>query len=177
MRVTLTTTGKAHNTRMHSHARTAAEHHSIGAPELTAGAKVPACDFCAIAADGGETHEILRTDTVIGFFPLHPAAVGHTLLIPKAHVADIWSLDPALAGALAESSVVLARAIRTALRPDGLSVIQSNGRAASQTVMHLHIHLVPRWEGDALPRLWPPKSAHPERRLDAAGAAIRRHLR
>lgn len=134
------------------------------------------CDFCRIASGEGEARVLLRSDTAVGFFPLSPAAVGHTLLIPRVHVQDIWTLEPRLAGKLAEWSVILAGAIRSALRPDGLTVIQSNGAAASQTVMHLHIHLVPRWEDDALPRLWPPSSPVPEHRLDATATAIRRRL-
>ncbi|WP_091054120.1 HIT family protein [Glycomyces sambucus] len=155
---------------------TALDHNATCAPDPEAEPGAVGCDFCGIAAEGGETHEVLRTDTVIGFFPLFPAAIGHTLLIPRAHVPDIWSLEPALAGALAEASVAVAHAIRSALRPDGLSVVQSNGRSASQTVMHLHVHLVPRWEDDALPRIWPTRSAWPEHRLAAAGAAIRSRL-
>lgn len=135
------------------------------------------CDFCRIGSGSSDTEEVLRTDAAVGFFPRHPAAVGHTLIIPREHVPDIWELESGLAGALAEASLAVAHAIRSVLDPDGLSVIQSNGAVASQTVMHLHIHLVPRWEGDRLPSIWPPRTAMSEERLRSVGSAIRRNLK
>lgn len=131
------------------------------------------CDFCQIASGKTVAHEVLRTEGVVGFFPRSPATLGHMLLIPRTHVPDIWELSPQLARMLAEWTVKVAQVLRSQLHPHGLNVIQSNGIAASQSVMHVHIHLVPRWEGDAMPRIWPTSSTVPGFELDEAAAGIR----
>lgn len=89
---------------------------------------------------------------VVAFFPLEPATLGHTLVVPRQHVPDIWSLDEDTAAQLARVTVRLSNVMRRALQPEGLNVIQSNGEVATQTVFHLHVHVVPRWEGDARTR-------------------------
>ena len=63
------------------------------------------------------------------------------------------------------------------MRPDGLNVIQSNGAAATQTVMHLHIHVVPRWEDDEVGRIWPPETNYSEGEKDDAWEALRGEFR
>lgn len=136
------------------------------------------CPFCEISAhESDETREVFRTDTVIAFFPTEPATLGHTLLIPRSHVQDIWDVDEALAADLARWTVVLAGAIKRAMLPDGLNVIQSNGSAATQTVMHLHLHVVPRWENDAVGRIWPPETHYSEAAKDDAWEALRNEFR
>ncbi len=100
----------------------------------------------------------MRSERVVAFFPLEPATLGHTLVIPTSHIPDIWALDDVTASTLAYATMCVARAVREALAPDGLNIIQSNGAAATQTVEHLHVHVVPRWEGDAMGRIWPPES-------------------
>lgn len=109
----------------------------------------------------------------MAFFPLEPAALGHTLVIPRSHVPDIWSVDDVTAAHLARVTVRLANVMRRALRPAGLNIIQSNGEAATQTVFHLHVHLVPRWPDDAIGRIWPPETNYSESEKDAAWEALR----
>jgi diadenosine tetraphosphate (Ap4A) HIT family hydrolase len=113
------------------------------------------CSFCAIVRGEGTVHAVFETADVLAFFPLASAAVGHTLVIPKTHIPDIWSLVDSQASSLMISTLSVARAIRQALRPDGMNVINSNGAAASQSVRHLHIHLVPRWSNDSFGVIWP----------------------
>lgn len=138
----------------------------------------PDCPFCEIVArEEEDTREVFRTESVVAFFPPEPATLGHTLLIPRAHVRDIWALDPDLAAELGRQTVTLARAVKRAMRPDGLNVIQSNGPAATQTVMHLHVHVVPRWEDDEVGRIWPPETHYSEDDKDDAWEALRREFR
>jgi histidine triad (HIT) family protein len=137
----------------------------------------PDCEFCRIVSCKEDAREVLRADTVIAFFPLKPAILGHTLLVPRVHVQDIWHLDCELAEELARWTLDLAEAVRRALKPDGLSVIQSNGAAATQTVMHLHIHIVPRWEGDNIGRIWPPATHWSEDQKNSAWEALRQEFR
>jgi histidine triad (HIT) family protein len=117
----------------------------------------PDCPFCQIIRGDSPARVVFSDDEVVAFFPTAPATLGHTLVVPRRHVPDIWSLRTNDAGPLWEATLDLARAIRSALHPDGLNVINSAGRAATQTVFHLHMHVVPRWEGDAIGDIWPPR--------------------
>jgi histidine triad (HIT) family protein len=136
------------------------------------------CPFCEIiAGDDPDARVVLRDSDVIAFFPLEPATLGHTLVVPRRHVRDIYDVDDALAGRLAEATLKVARAVRAAMKPDGLNVIQSNGDAATQSVMHLHVHVVPRQSGDALGRIWPPETHYSESQKNSAWGAIRDCLR
>lgn len=138
----------------------------------------PDCPFCEIVAlEDSEAREVYRTDQLVAFFPTEPAVLGHMLLIPRAHLPDIWAMDHETARDLASGTLHLAAAIRRAMQPDGLNIIQSNGAAASQTVMHLHIHLVPRFDGDRIGRIWPPESDYSEIAKDNAWSAIRTEAR
>jgi histidine triad (HIT) family protein len=114
------------------------------------------CSFCEIVRGEEAARAVFETPDTLAFFPLAPAVVGHTLIIPKEHIPDIWSLGDAQAANLAHSTLSVARAIRKALEPDGMNIINSNGEAASQTVPHLHIHVVPRWDHDSFGAIWPP---------------------
>jgi histidine triad (HIT) family protein len=115
----------------------------------------PACPFCAVAAGSATTPVVYEAEKALALTPLRPAARGHTMVIPRAHVPDLYALDPAEAPALTDAVLRVAHAIRRALYPDGLNVIASAGAAATQTVPHLHIHLVPRWYGDDFGEIWP----------------------
>ena len=123
--------------------------------------------------DDPDAREVYRDSHVVAFFPLEPATLGHTLIVPRDHIPDIWSVDEATAARLAEVTVRLANVMRQALQPEGLNVIQSNGEAATQTVPHLHVHLLPRWKGDAVGRIWPLETNYSEGQKDAAWEKLR----
>lgn len=114
------------------------------------------CSFCAIARGHDPHVEVVAEDTDwIAFFPLNPATPGHTLVIPRAHVRNLWDADLELASAVMRGAVLVGRAIDTALKPQGMNLITSDGRVAEQTVFHLHLHLVPRWQDDGFGQIWP----------------------
>lgn len=137
----------------------------------------PECPFCEIVVmDDPDVREVYRDAHVIVFFPSEPATLGHTLIIPRSHLPDIWAVDADTADHLGRATIRVAHAVRDAMHPDGLNVIQSNGEAASQTVEHLHIHVVPRWHSDRIGRIWPPETAFPEWKKDDAWEAIRANL-
>lgn len=126
----------------------------------------PGCAFCRIVLNlDDEVREVYRDETVVAFFPDAPATLGHTLIIPTKHVADIWAIDQATTERLAVATVHVAAAVRRAVDPHGLNVIQSNGAAASQTVPHVHVHVVPRWTNDAIGDLWPTTTDLTETRI------------
>ncbi|MFC3273385.1 HIT family protein [Agromyces mediolanus] len=136
------------------------------------------CPFCEIVMnEDPDAREIYRDTGTVAFFPTEPAVLGHTMVIPRRHVPDVWELDAHTASRVASTTLVIASAIRVALKPDGLNIIQSNGHAASQTVMHLHVHIVPRWENDRIGRIWPPESDYSEAQKDDAWEALREAVR
>jgi histidine triad (HIT) family protein len=111
----------------------------------------PDCAFCKIARGEEAEAEILcESDSWVAFFPLNPATTGHTLIIPRDHVRDLWDTDAALSTELMSAVMQVGKAINTALQPEGLNLITSAGEAAEQTIFHLHLHLVPRWKQDGL---------------------------
>jgi histidine triad (HIT) family protein len=123
-------------------------------PTFEADAK--SCEFCAIARGEDRSVEIVcEAESWIAFFPLDPATPGHTLIIPREHVADLWQVEPDLGTELMKAVVRVGRAIDSALRPEGMNLITSAGKAAEQTVFHLHLHVVPRWRRDGFGRIWP----------------------
>jgi histidine triad (HIT) family protein len=119
---------------------------------------VAGCPFCAIAQNqGANVRVVASTASWIAFFPPEPATAGHTLVIPRTHVANLWEADEATASAVVEGAIRVGRAIQSALMPEGMNLITSAGDAAEQTVFHLHLHVVPRWHQDEFGRIWPPK--------------------
>lgn len=118
---------------------------------------VDGCDFCDIAkGEQPDTELVWRDSNWVAFFPLNPATPGHTLIIPRTHVNDLWKVDPVLGADLMNASIQMGRAIEDALKPAGMNLVTSSGRVAEQTVFHLHIHLVPRWPNDGFGDIWPP---------------------
>ena len=104
------------------------------------------CPFCEIVdRSDPDVREVYRDANVVAFFPTDPAVLGHTLVIPRRHVPDIWSLRTEEAAQLSAAVLRHAEAIRAAVVPEGFNIIQSNGAAATQTVSHLHVHLVPKY--------------------------------
>ena len=118
-------------------------------------AREPGCPFCDIVADEAPARVVVRSRGVTAFFPDEPATLGHILVVPDEHVSDIWELDQGTARNLSSEVLRVSHAVRDALQPEGLNVIQSSGSAASQTVPHLHVHVLPRWADDAVGDIWP----------------------
>ncbi|WP_020663028.1 HIT family protein [Amycolatopsis benzoatilytica] len=113
------------------------------------------CVFCAIA-DGDTSAErvLFRDEHTVAFLDHTAVTPGHTLVIPRAHATDIWDISADAAAAVMRTVHQMAARIRTALHPDGLTLFQANRPAGWQDVFHLHVHLVPRSDGDHLARPW-----------------------
>jgi histidine triad (HIT) family protein len=97
----------------------------------------PDCEFCQIVRGERPARVVADAPDALAFFPLRPVCAGHTIVIPKAHVRDLWAAGSLPSAGLMQSVIDVGHAIRTALRPDGLNLISSAGQAASQTVFHL----------------------------------------
>lgn len=112
------------------------------------------CIFCAIAEGRAPGHRVYEDEHTVAFLDINPATDGHTLVVPRAHVADLWEIGEDLASAVMRSGVRVGAILRRALEPDGLNILQANGAAAFQTVFHFHLHLVPRYRGDRVHLPW-----------------------
>ncbi len=108
------------------------------------------CVFCAIAAGEIPCFKVYEDDVVLAYLDINPFTKGHTLVIPKAHSQGLVDTsDETLAAVLARVRKVAAH-IKEALPCDGFNILQNNGEAAGQTVMHLHFHIVPRYGSEPI---------------------------
>jgi len=133
------------------------------------------CVFCKIVAKQIPATVVHEDEHTLAFMDIGQVNPGHVLVAVKKHAENIFALDDAQAAAVFRAAATVARAIRGAFEPQGLSVYQANGAAAGQTVMHLHIHLVPRHDGDGMALAWPVKNP-PRERLTEYADKIRARL-
>jgi histidine triad (HIT) family protein len=133
------------------------------------------CVFCRIMAKQIPATVVHEDEHTLAFMDIGQVNPGHVLVALKKHAENIFVLDDAQAAAVFRSAAKVARAIRGAFEPQGLSVYQANGAAAGQTVFHLHIHLVPRYEGDGMALTWPVKNP-PREKLAEYAQKIRAKL-
>jgi histidine triad (HIT) family protein len=133
------------------------------------------CVFCRIMGRQIPATVVYEDAETLAFMDIGQVNPGHVLVALKAHVENIYGLQEAQAAAVFVSAAHVARAIRAAFAPQGLSVYQANGRPAGQTVLHLHVHLVPRYENDGMALTWPVKNP-PRERLEEYAAKIRAEL-
>jgi histidine triad (HIT) family protein len=109
------------------------------------------CVFCNIVARKIPAHVVYEDDEIIAFLDIRPINPGHTLVIPKAHVASLNDLEPVLAGRQFQVAGQIAAALRkSGLRCEGINVWLADGKAAFQEIPHIHIHVIPRFEGDGI---------------------------
>ena len=94
--------------------------------------------------------KVYEDDVALAFMDVMPQGDGHTLVVPKVRAANLLDIEPEALAAFATRVHTVARAVKTAFEADGLSVLQFNGPAAGQTVFHLHVHLIPRFDGTPL---------------------------
>lgn len=95
---------------------------------------------------------VYEDEDVVAFLDIRPLSVGHTLVIPKKHYVDIFDIPADVQAKVYAVAQKVAFAVKKVTGADGISVIQQNGKAAGQDIFHLHVHVVPRFNGVALPR-------------------------
>jgi histidine triad (HIT) family protein len=117
--------------------------------------------FSRIARGEASAAKVYEDEHTLAFMDINPAGPGHVLVICKEEYADIFSIPPDVLVRVTHTVQRIALALRTALRPDGLNIIQNNGASAGQSVFHYHVHLIPRWEGDGVVRQWLPRRSDP----------------
>jgi histidine triad (HIT) family protein len=116
------------------------------------------CRFCALTA--GADYVVFEDEISIAFLDHRPLFIGHTLLIPKTHYETLADLPHNLLGPFFANVQSLARAVERGIEAEG-SFVAINNRV-SQSVPHLHVHIVPRRKKDGLRGFFWPRIAHPE---------------
>jgi histidine triad (HIT) family protein len=134
----------------------------------------PSCRFCQIASHAN--YVVFEDQLSIAFLDYKPLFTGHTILIPKAHIETLADLPKELLAPFFANVQLLARAVEHAMSAEG-SFIAINNRV-SQSVPHLHVHIVPRRKKDGLRGFFWPRQAHPsEESMRQAQAAILEFLK
>ena len=138
----------------------------------------PTCAFCRIVA-GEPAFEVHRDEHVVAFLDIRPVFVGHVLVVPRDHVETLADLPPAAVGPFFERVQLLSAAVPEALDAQGTFVAANN--RVSQSVPHLHVHVVPRTKGDGLRGFFWPRTRydHDDQAAEVAalvGRAVRERL-
>lgn len=120
------------------------------------------CIFCKIANGEIPAATLYEDEDFRVILDLGPASKGHALILPKAHVANIYELSDEMAAKAMILAKKMATAMTEALKCDGFNIVQNNGECAGQTVFHFHMHLIPRYENDNAGILWEPGETTPE---------------
>ena len=112
------------------------------------------CIFCKIIAGEIPCFKLFESDDTLAFMDINPANEGHALVVPKEHYADVHSVSAAAISSTVITAKMIAAAIEKTLSPEGINLLQCNGPAAAQSVLHFHMHVLPRRDGDELKLNW-----------------------
>lgn len=115
------------------------------------------CIFCKIVKGEIPSIKIHEDDRTYAFMDINPGTRGHSLVIPKAHAADIHDIAEEDLAAVIKTVQKVAKAAKQGLGCTGVNLVQSSGATAFQSVFHLHFHVIPRTEGDGVRLPWTPK--------------------
>jgi histidine triad (HIT) family protein len=116
------------------------------------------CLFCSIVSAKLPAIIIYDDDNHIALMDKYPLSLGHALVIPKLHHANLLSMTPYQFGSLYSVVYMISKAITSAVNADGFSIGQNNGRAANQIIPHVHVHIVPRFANDSQEGKWPSRT-------------------
>ena len=131
------------------------------------------CAFCQIARKEKTASHVYEDDKAIAFLDIRPVNEGHTLVVPKSHYEKIYEIPDEEVAYLFTIVKKVAGAVQKATNADGISIFQNNGRAAGQVIFHVHVHIIPRYEGQTSHRATFDESRE---KLDEVAEKIRRHL-
>ncbi|HSS67623.1 MAG TPA: HIT family protein [Nocardioidaceae bacterium] len=132
------------------------------------------CLFCRIARGDEPGHVVYESDVAVGFLDARPVFPGHTLLVPRSHVVTYLDLPSELIGPFFAAGKAVAAAVTKGMRAEGTFVAMNN--VVSQSVAHLHLHVVPRTKGDGLRGFFWPRRKYADGEAEEAVAQIRAAL-
>jgi histidine triad (HIT) family protein len=131
------------------------------------------CTFCKILRNEKTASYVYEDDRTIAILDKRPVNEGHTLVIPKKHYENLYEIPDEEVAYLFMIVKRVASAVKKASNADGISIFQNNGRAAGQVIFHVHVHIIPRHEGQRSHRLRRDASRN---ELDKVAKKIRKHL-
>ena len=114
------------------------------------------CIFCKIANGEIPSKTLYEDERFLVILDLGAATKGHSLVIPKEHAENLYELPEEFAAEVLPVAKKVAAKMKANLQCDGLNLVQNNGEVAGQTVMHFHLHMIPRYENDGQNILWVP---------------------
>jgi len=113
------------------------------------------CIFCRIVAGEIPSAKLFEDENTLAFLDINPVSRGHTLVILKEHVADVFEIESDKLCLLAQAVPKIAKAVKESMRADGMNILLNNRRCSGQLVPHIHFHLIPRKDNDELGLKWP----------------------
>ena len=113
------------------------------------GLNADACVFCRIVSGEEWAAKVWEDDEHVAFMDRYPASIGHTLVATKRHYRDIFEMREEEVSRLYGFVARVAKAVKQALNPDGVNILQNNGSAAGQIIFHIHVHIIPRSASEA----------------------------
>jgi histidine triad (HIT) family protein len=134
----------------------------------------PDCIFCKIIAGELPGTIVGEDERTVAFMDINPATRGHVLVVPRAHTADLLSIDPEDLNAVALASQRQATRAKERLGAEGVNLVNSCGALAWQTVFHFHMHVIPRYADDPLRLPWVPAPGDPAEIAAAAQELTRK---
>ncbi len=114
------------------------------------------CIFCKIISGEIPSYKVYEDRETLAFLDINPVHEGHTLVIPKDHFENIYSIPPETLARLSLTTQKMAIAVKNAVEADGINIIMNNEKDAGQIVFHAHFHVIPRRHNDGLAN-WPQK--------------------
>ena len=133
------------------------------------------CIFCKITQKQAPAVFIYEDEKVMAFLDIKPLNGGHTLIIPRAHYENIFDVPKEINAYLHGITKQVTIAVKKATNADGITIIQQNGKAANQDVPHLHVHVIPRYNGQKMPSFTETQEADKEK-LNQTAEKIRKYL-
>jgi histidine triad (HIT) family protein len=134
------------------------------------------CIFCKIVRRQSPASYVYEDERVIAVLDIWPLNEGHTLVIPKRHYKTVYEVPDEEVAHLYKVVKKVALAVKRAVGAEGISITQHNGKAAGQDVFHVHVHVIPRYEGQKLPKFEEIQEASREK-LDYVANKIKPYIR
>jgi histidine triad (HIT) family protein len=132
------------------------------------------CVFCEIVSGELAADYVYEDDRTVAFMDINPATHGHLLVVPRNHVSDVMSAERVDWLAVADTARRMAGWVTGAFKAHGVDLLQCNtdGTVGHQTVFHLHLHVLPRYEQDQLGAWWTPETTDPSEVTEAARQVV-----
>lgn len=136
---------------------------------------VSSCKFCDLISGKVHSYKVFEDDAAVAFLDQSPVFKGHTLFVPRKHCSDLYDLDDAENSKFFADLKIVARGVELGTKSDGTLVLENN--RVSQSVPHLHFHIIPRKFGDGMKGfLWPRVRYKDEDEIEAVRARIESNI-